>query len=119
MSLSLQLPAYPMHFISIHIFHLINFLRSFLSVKLHIIFLFITVQLLYFNCSHRRNDQLFKLRDYSYTGLNFSNKITISDSLNAVKFEYIYNGGGAAVGDVNHDGKKDLFFSGNMVSSRL
>ena len=47
------------------------------------------------------------------------NEITINDSMNTITFEYIYNGGGAAVGDVNNDGKKDLFFAGNMVSSRL
>jgi hypothetical protein len=70
-------------------------------------------------CTSPQNKQLFKLKEASSTGLHFSNKITISDSLNAVTFEYVYNGGGAAVGDVNNDGLKDLFFSGNMVSSRL
>jgi len=31
----------------------------------------------------------------------------------------IYTGGGVAAGDVNNDGLTDLFFSGNMVTSRL
>ncbi len=60
-------------------------------------------------CSIKKNDHLFKLLDSSSTGLEFINEITISDSLNAVTFEYIYNGGGAGVGDFNNDGKKDLF----------
>ena len=88
-----------------------------MKVCTYIIFLFILS--LFFTCSLKKKDQLFQLRDASSTGLTFNNEITISDSMNAVTFEYIYNGGGAAVGDVNNDGLKDLFFSGNMVSSKL
>lgn len=78
-----------------------------------IVFLYISA-----SCSSD-NGKLFKLLNPKDTGLSFKNEIHINDSLNAVTFEYIYNGGGAAVGDVNNDGKEDLFFAGNMVSSRL
>lgn len=79
----------------------------------------ILLLLILLTCSLKRQERLFDLRDATSTGLTFSNNISISDSMNAVTYEYIYNGGGAAVGDVNNDGKKDLFFAGNMVSSRL
>jgi hypothetical protein len=55
----------------------------------------------------------------SQTGIGFANTITESDSLNVLEFEYIYNGGGVGVGDFNGDGKPDVFFAGNQVSSQL
>jgi enediyne biosynthesis protein E4 len=55
----------------------------------------------------------------SYTNITFNNLITESDSLNVLGFEYIYNGSGVGVGDFNNDGLTDIFFGGNMVSSKL
>ena len=31
----------------------------------------------------------------------------------------MYMGGGISVGDINNDGLKDIFFTGNMVSNRM
>jgi len=53
------------------------------------------------------------------TGIDFSNDITETDELNVLNFEYMYNGGGIAVGDVNGDGLPDLYFTGNQVADRL
>ena len=39
--------------------------------------------------------------------------------MNVLAFEYIYNGSGVGVGDFNNDGLSDIFFGGNMVSSRM
>lgn len=64
-------------------------------------------------------EKLYTLLDPAKTGVSFSNDITIADSLVLSGYEYIYNGGGVAVGDINNDGLQDLYFTGNLVSSRL
>ena len=71
------------------------------------------------HCTFLKKDTLFKHIPSSHSGLNFINELTTTDSINGLTFEYIYNGGGAAIGDLNNDGLKDLFFSGNMVTSRM
>jgi hypothetical protein len=53
------------------------------------------------------------------TGIDFTNSITETDTFNYYQFEYIYNGGGVAVGDVNNDGLADIYFTGNQVSDKL
>ncbi|MEX1239298.1 MAG: CRTAC1 family protein, partial [Cyclobacteriaceae bacterium] len=62
---------------------------------------------------------LFTLLSPEQTGIFFSNTITENDSVNLLDYEYIYNGGGVGVIDVNSDSLPDLFFSGNMVPSKL
>src|SRR6266568_3299791 len=62
---------------------------------------------------------LFKLLSPDQTGVTFANTITTSDSLNVQTDVYIYNGAGVGVGDIDNDGLPDIFFAGNMVSSRL
>ncbi len=53
------------------------------------------------------------------TGINFINKITESDTMNVLTFEYINNGGGVAVGDFNNDSLPDVYFTANQVSNKL
>ena len=69
-------------------------------------------------CSEH-SEKLFAPVNSATSGIHFANKITIGDSLTLTGFEYIYNGGGVAVGDINNDGLQDLYFTGNMVSSKL
>src|SRR5687767_14769869 len=71
-------------------------------------------------CSaEKRERPLFKLLGADQTGVTFANTITTNDSVNVQTDVYVYNGAGVAIGDINNDGLSDIFFSGNMVSSRL
>jgi enediyne biosynthesis protein E4 len=62
---------------------------------------------------------LFSLLDSNQTGIDFNNQITENDTLNIIRSEFIYNGGGVAIGDLNGDGQQDLFFTGNQVQNKL
>lgn len=66
-----------------------------------------------------KEDTLFTKIDVQDSGISFSNRIADSDTFSILNFEYIYNGAGVGVGDFNNDGKQDLFFTGNQVSSKL
>ena len=62
---------------------------------------------------------LFKRIGSSHSGIDFKNTITESDSLNPLNVVNIYNGGGVGIGDFNNDGLQDVYFTGNMVPSKL
>lgn len=66
-----------------------------------------------------RERPVFKLLSPSRTGITFANTITTNDSVNVQNDVYVYNGAGVGVGDIDNDGLPDIFFAGNMVSSRL
>ena len=85
-------------------------------MKLRLPSIFIT--LLFLSACNPKNT-LFKKVSSSHSGIDFNNKIEENDSINPVDFVNIYNGGGVGVGDFNNDGLHDLFFTGNMVSSKL
>ncbi len=72
-----------------------------------------------FFTSCKEKATLFSSLDAAQTGITFSNRITENDTMNILKYEYVYNGGGVGMGDFNNDGLQDLYFSGNQVSNRL
>lgn len=62
---------------------------------------------------------LFELLDSSATGITFINELVETDSWNILRYEYLFNGGGVAVGDVDNDGLQDLYFVSNTGSDKL
>ena len=73
----------------------------------------------FFLFSCKKNQPLFVKTDPSVTGIMFANALQESEEENILSYEYFYNGGGVAVGDVNNDGKIDVFFTGNQVANKL
>ena len=64
-------------------------------------------------------DPLFLRLSGDRTGIRFANTLLPTEQLNTYLFRNFYNGGGVAIGDVNNDGRPDIFLAGNQVSNRL
>ena len=64
-------------------------------------------------------DALFQLMPSAQTGIHFANNVVETTEFNIFKYRNFYNGGGVAIGDVNNDGKPDIFFTSNQQSNKL
>jgi len=64
-------------------------------------------------------DALFQLMPSAQTGIHFANTVVETTEFNIFKYRNFYNGGGVAIGDVNNDGKPDIFFTSNQQSNKL
>lgn len=53
------------------------------------------------------------------TDVIFRNDIVETQHNNILTYEYTYNGGGVAAGDLNNDGLPDLYFVGNSMPNKL
>ena len=62
---------------------------------------------------------LFTLLTPEQTHVTFANTLEEGPNTNLLIYEYFYNGGGVAVGDLNNDGLEDLYFSANMADNKL
>jgi|TARA_B110000902_G_scaffold74956_1_gene88761 hypothetical protein len=62
---------------------------------------------------------LFTLLGPKETGVSFINLINESATVNGMLYEYLYNGGGVSVGDLNGDDLPDLYFISNLYANKL
>ena len=62
---------------------------------------------------------LFTMLTPEQTKVDFVNKLTEGPNTNILMYEYFYNGGGVATGDLNGDGLIDIYFSSNMGENSL
>ena len=76
-----------------------------------------------FSCTSINKDSeevpLFTLLPPNQTGINFTNTVTDSKEMSILNYHNFYNGGGVAIGDINGDGKPDIFFTSNQGENKL
>lgn len=86
----------------------------------YLLLLFVYVFLFCAGCKHKPSmPPLFIVKDAKSTGLDFSNTLTPTQQMNALKYMYFYNGAGVGAGDFNNDGKIDLFFASNQGDNKM
>ena len=80
--------------------------------------LFISSFIVFISCTPS-SDKMFTLMPSYYTGIKFKNPLQYTETFNVLTYGNFYYGGGVAIGDINNDGLSDIYFTGNMVGSRL
>jgi enediyne biosynthesis protein E4 len=78
----------------------------------------ISLSLLVLSCS-KKQDLLFEKLDPTATHLTFNNQLLPSKNISILDYLYYYNGGGVSLGDINNDGKVDVYFTSNQGKNKL
>lgn len=67
----------------------------------------------------QKEASLFNLLPSERTHVDFQNILKEGLNANVLVYEYLYNGGGVAVGDFNADGFEDIYFTSNMGENKF
>lgn len=71
------------------------------------------------SCNKENNGKLFTELSAGDTGIEFTNLVREVEEFNVLVYGYFYQGGGVAIGDINNDSLPDVYFTGNMMASKL
>lgn len=81
---------------------------------------FASVFLFFTGCKNKQNaNALFEEVSPKESGVQFFNKVENTEDFNIFSYRNFYNGGGAAIGDVNNDGLSDIYLTSNMGDNKL
>jgi hypothetical protein len=62
---------------------------------------------------------LFTEIEEKHSGINFINSLPFDKDFNIYTYRNFYNGGGAALGDINNDGLVDIYLTSNLGANKL
>ena len=83
------------------------------------IFAIFTALIFSFCTKQPTKQPLFEEVSAEKSGVSFVNKVENTEEFNIFSYRNFYNGGGAAIGDLNNDGLPEVFFTSNMGDNKL
>ncbi len=66
-----------------------------------------------------KSNTLFEKIPAKTSGITFVNKVENTEEFNIFSYRNFYNGGGAAIGDLNNDGLSDIYLTSNLGDNKL